>query len=105
MRYLLATASVLALTVPGFTMAGEITHTKYACDSNKILDVVYIKDYAVILDTDELIPMKRSVSGSGVRYVSISKDYTYELWGKGNNMNLSSNDGKNSEAILNNCQP
>ncbi|MBL1586490.1 lysozyme, partial [Klebsiella pneumoniae] len=54
---------------------------------------------------DELIPMKRAVSGSGMRYVPLNKDYIYELWGKGSNMNLSTYDGKKNEDILSNCKP
>lgn len=99
MKSLFSSIVLLALSVPGGAMADEVTHTQYACDDSKTLDVVYIGDYAVIQQMDELIPMKRAVSGSGMR------DYIYELWGKGSNMNLSTYDGKKNEDILSNCKP
>ncbi|MBL1759048.1 c-type lysozyme inhibitor, partial [Klebsiella pneumoniae] len=99
MKSLFSSIVLLALSVPGGAMADEVTHTQYACDDSKTLDVVYIGDYAVIQQMDELIPMKRAVSGSGMRYVPLNKDYIYELWGKGSNMNLSTYDGKKNEDI------
>ncbi|MEE2541526.1 c-type lysozyme inhibitor [Klebsiella pneumoniae] len=105
MKSLFSSIVLLALSVSGGAMADEVTHTQYACDDSKTLDVVYIGDYAVIQQMDELIPMKRAVSGSGMRYVPLNKDYIYELWGKGSNMNLSTYDGKKNEDILSNCKP
>ncbi|MDT9694061.1 MliC family protein, partial [Streptomyces sp. P9(2023)] len=86
MKITIAIAALAALSVPSLASANEVTHVKYACDGNKILDVVYTGEIAVMLQDDELVPMKRATSGSGVRYVPISEDYTYELWGKDDNM-------------------
>uniref|UniRef100_UPI0016603A98 MliC family protein n=1 Tax=Serratia marcescens TaxID=615 RepID=UPI0016603A98 len=44
-------------------------------------------------------------SASGVRYISASKNYTYELWGKGNDMNLSTHDGGKEQTVLSSCKP
>ncbi|HBZ3398667.1 TPA: lysozyme inhibitor [Klebsiella pneumoniae] len=67
--------------------------------------MVYVGDYAVIKQMDELIPMRLSVSASGMRYLSISKDYSYELWGKKNDMNLSDNSNGKEQIILSGCKP
>ncbi|WP_258535877.1 MliC family protein [Klebsiella quasipneumoniae] len=49
--------------------------------------------------------MRLSVSASGMRYLSISKDYSYELWGKKNDMNLSDNSNGKEQIILSGCKP
>ncbi|MFY8316147.1 MliC family protein [Pseudomonas aeruginosa] len=54
---------------------------------------------------DELVPLKRAKSASGVRYISASKNYTYELWGLGNDMNLSTHDGGKEQTVLSSCWP
>lgn len=105
MKLTIASVALAALAVPSLASADEVTHVKYACDGNAILDVVYTGEIAVMLQGDELVPMKQAVSGSGVRYVPISEDYTYELWGKEDNMTLSTNDGGEETAVLTNCKP
>uniref|UniRef100_UPI00132FDF63 MliC family protein n=1 Tax=Klebsiella pneumoniae TaxID=573 RepID=UPI00132FDF63 len=74
-------------------------------EGGKTLDVVYVGDYAVMLQMDELVPLKRAKSASGVRYISARKNYTYELWGKGNDMNLSTHDGGKEQTVLSSCKP
>lgn len=98
-------AMMAAITANIASAADEMVQTKYACEGGKTLDAVYIGDYAVMLQMDELIPLKRAKSASGVRYISTSKNYTYELWGKNNNINLSTHDGGKEQTILSNCKP
>lgn len=106
MKPIFALALMMAIITPRIALAAdEVKHLKYSCDDGKILDVVYIGNHAVMLQMDELIPMKSSVTGSGVRYVPVSKYYAYELWGKGNDMNLSIKNGGKEETILSNCKP
>lgn len=106
MKSVFALIAMMAVIAPGMALAAdEVTHTKYACEEGKVLEVVYIGDYAVMLQMDELVPLKLTKSASGVRYTPLSKDYTYELWGKSNEMNLSINDGGKEETILSNCKP
>ncbi|WP_227629248.1 MliC family protein, partial [Klebsiella pneumoniae] len=94
MKKTFALAAMMAAIAPNLASAAdEMIQTKYACEGGKTLDVVYVGDYAVMLQMDELVPLKRAKSASGVRYISASKNYTYELWGKGNDMNLSTHDG------------
>lgn len=106
MKTAFALAAVMAVLLPGLAMATDRPqHIKYSCADNEILDVVYIGDYAVMLQMDELVPMKLARTASGVRYLPISKDYTYELWGKGDDMNLSGHDGGKEQTILTDCHP
>ena len=105
MKLAIAIATAAVLSVPSLASADEVRHIKYACDGNAVLDVVYVGDVEVILQGDELVPMKSATSGSGVRYVPVSKDYTYELWGKGDNMALSAYDRGKETAILTDCKP
>ena len=63
MKITIAIAALAALSVPSLASANEVTHVKYACDGNKILDVVYTGEIAVMLQDDELVPMKRATSG------------------------------------------
>ncbi|MGU0235466.1 MliC family protein [Klebsiella pneumoniae] len=53
-----------------------------------------------MLQMDELVPLKRAKSASGVRYISTSKNYSYELWGKNNDMNLSTHDGGKKQVVV-----
>ncbi|WP_181838385.1 MliC family protein, partial [Klebsiella pneumoniae] len=59
----------------------------------------------VTLQMNEFVSLTRAKSGSGVRYISASKNYTYELWGKGNDMNLSTHDGGKEQTVLSSCKP
>ncbi|MBW6047752.1 lysozyme [Klebsiella pneumoniae] len=108
MKYAFVLSSIISIIVPCVAQAApqeQATHTKYACEDGKTLDIVYVGDYAVIKQMDELIPMRLSVSASGMRYLSISKDYSYELWGKQNDMNLSDNSNGKEQTILSGCKP
>lgn len=104
MKLAIAFAALATVAAPALASAAEVQHIKYACDGNKILDVVYVDGVAVMLQEDELVALKQDVSGSGVRYVPISEDYTYELWGKGNDMTLSTHDGGKEQVVLSNCK-
>ncbi|WP_249438004.1 MliC family protein [Escherichia coli] len=88
MKKTFALAAMMASITPNLASAAEMIQTKYACEGGRTLDVVYVGDYAVALQMDELVLLKRAKSASGVRYISTNKNYTYELWGKNNDMNL-----------------
>lgn len=104
MKLVTAIATVAAIAVPTLAAADDVKHVKYACDGNNILEVVFVNSdkasTAVMLQSEELVPMKQAKSGSGVRYVPISKDYNYELAGKGNEMTLYTGD----KPLLTNCK-
>ncbi|WP_159136896.1 MliC family protein, partial [Klebsiella pneumoniae] len=71
MKKTFALAAMMAAIAPNLASAAdEMIQTKYACEGGKTLDVVYVGDYAVMLQMDELVPLKRAKSASGVRYIS-----------------------------------
>ncbi|MDZ0837631.1 MliC family protein, partial [Klebsiella pneumoniae] len=75
MKKTFALAAMMAAIAPNLASAAdEMIQTKYACEGGKTLDVVYVGDYAVMLQMDELVPLKRAKSASGVRYISASKN-------------------------------
>ncbi len=66
MKKTFALAAMMAAIAPNLASAAdEMIQTKYACEGGKTLDVVYVGDYAVMLQMDELVPLKRAKSASG----------------------------------------
>ncbi len=59
----------------------------------------------MMLQMDELVPLKRAKSASECATSPLAKNYTYELWGKGNDMNLSTHDGGKEQTVLSSCKP
>ncbi|MDP1357481.1 lysozyme inhibitor, partial [Klebsiella pneumoniae] len=82
MKYAFVLSSIISIIVQCVAQAApqeQATHNKYACEDGKTLDIVYVGDYDVIKQMDELIPIRLSLSASGIIYLSISKYYSYEL--------------------------
>lgn len=107
MKPLLAAALILAPSL-AFAASDEITHVKYACDDNQVLDVVFVntaagESYAVISQMDELIPMQITPMASGASYKPVSPDYTYMLHTKGKTADLVTVKGDQDTPVLSNC--
>lgn len=102
--------AALALAAPVAAMAADtVDNTKYACDGNKVLNVVFLNtdagnSYAVIHDMDELIPMKQVVTASGASYEPVSPDYKYRLDTDGDNASLSATTEGKEEILYANCK-
>ncbi|WP_301099593.1 MliC family protein [Otariodibacter sp.] len=90
---LLSVASMSAnATVMTNSSTDELTKIAYACENKDAMEVVFVntsKDsYAIIVDTDEMIPMKIQKSASGAIYKAISPDYNLALYTKGKEATL-----------------
>lgn len=107
--YLKKIALIIGLNtiISGMAMANsnEIIKKIYACDENKVMEVIYINteknNYAIINQMDEMIPMQIMKMASGANYEAINKNYTYRLYTKGNKADLI---GDKDEKILSNCR-
>ncbi|QGM81180.1 MliC family protein [Otariodibacter oris] len=94
---LLSMASMSAnATVMDKSSTDELTKIAYTCGSNDVMEVVFVntsKDsYAIVVDTDEMIPMKIEKSASGAIYKAINPDYTLALYTKGRDATLMAGD-------------
>ena len=100
-------ASLLLSSVLASTQASadEIKKTKYVCDDNEVLEVVYVNtsknSYAVISQVDEMVPMRQMKMASGSNYEAVSKNYTYKLYTKGATAELVEGD---DQPVLSNCK-
>ena len=92
-------ASLLLSSVLASTQASadEIKKTKYVCDDNEVLEVVYVNtsknSYAVISQVDEMVPMRQMKMASGSNY--------YKLYTKGATAELVEGD---DQPVLSNCK-
>lgn len=104
-----ATTAAALLAAPAFAAPSDsINGVNYACAGNEVLRVVYVNtaagnSYAILMQQDEMIPMKLMKSASGANYKAISKDYTYQLWTKGKNADLVTVDGGKEDFVLRDC--
>ncbi len=114
-QILVATMVGIAMVASGSAMAAtgkakkvaktndEVQKIIYTCKGNKNLDVVYINtaksSYAMITQSDEIIPLEIFPMASGANYKSMDKNYTYQLLTKGKSATLEA-DGK---AIYEDC--
>ncbi|MFB2532146.1 MliC family protein [Paracoccus sp. p4-l81] len=102
--------AALAIAAPMTAMAADsVDNTKYACDGNKVLDVVFLNteagnSYAVIHDMDELIAMKQVVTASGASYEPVSPDYKYRLDTDGSEATLTAITEGKEDVLYANCK-
>lgn len=92
-RACVAAALALAPLASQAADGDNLTRASFACPDNSVLHVVFVNTatggaYAVLLQAEELIPMKIAPSGSGARYVATDPDYNYELRNKGDMVDL-----------------
>ncbi|SUO94067.1 MliC family protein [Suttonella ornithocola] len=106
MKKLFLTGLLMGLSVAAVAAPTNkaISKTVYLCSGNEKLEVVFVqngkKNYAVISQMDELIPLAEAKSASGVLYKAVDPNYSYQLFIKGKKAVLSA---KNDENILGEC--
>lgn len=98
MKRLIALGLLAASPAFAGSNATTANTVSYACADNEILQVVYVNgadgnNFAIIQQAEEMVALKQAVSGSGVHYTPVSKDYSYELFTKGNTAQLEDQDG------------
>ncbi|HCZ5349533.1 c-type lysozyme inhibitor [Salmonella enterica] len=97
--------TAIAVSTAVTAAPNDVSKTKYACNENKTLEVVYINtkegnSYAIINQMDEMIPMKLMKMASGANYEAINENYTYKLYTKGKTANLVEG---NDQPVISNC--
>lgn len=107
MRTLITAAALLA--VPSLALAADsVDKTIYSCADNATMQVAYVNtdagnSFAILLEQDELIPMKQVVSASGAVYQAINPDYTYQLLTKGKTADLVAVTNGKEETVKKDC--